>query len=191
MRTLYDTVRLCKNQADLNDHNISCFGGLFEEYSSKEAMKIVQFINECYNIDSEYQVYAKDLLSFLTHRASKCGISKDVIADVIHIGTSVILTAIEQYLRLQSDEEYTMLIAKRTLQANMQLKMISATADVNDLKICNEITNKTLEDIKNLEESIRGRRQGLVNGKSSQHISAASGKLNISTFVINGIPDKN
>lgn len=196
MRTLYDTIKGCKTQADLHKHDILCFDDVFDNYGAKEGIRITNFINQCYNIDSEYQIYCKDWRTFLIFRARECGIAQEIIneiTDLVGVKAKELVIAIDGYLELQSDEDFSLLVSKRTLHGNMMQRMMVCEAEVTDLKIINEITNKTAEDIKNIEETIRGRQQSLANGKATQHLSAARTKLGIANFVKhgNGISSEN
>jgi hypothetical protein len=189
MRTLYEIVKGCKSKDEMHKHNVVCFDELISMYGEKDGMSVVQFINRCYNADSEFAMFGKDWSSFLNFHAKECGIKKDNLLDVVVIGSRELLDSIEWYIRMQNDEEYGQLVAKKTLQAKMQSVMIAGTADVNDLKVANEITNKTLDDIKLLEESIRNRKQSIGGGNANQHISVARGALNIASIVKNEIPN--
>jgi hypothetical protein len=183
MQDLY-TILLDPSPGNLKRQSIGYFNDLIKEYPTS-CMRIITYINECFNYKSPLLTEEKDWGMFLRERFRANNIPEELRSGLIDYESKSIVTAIDAFLTHQKEPQFQTLIAKQNLRLSMLATIQKADASIGDKQKANELITSLDAEINQIYERMRQEQKKLGNYKGYDSVQAAKSKLkiNISTFI--------
>lgn len=186
MQTLYSLLQK-PTKVLLAEHGLTFFNPIIRRFPN-DFVKIIGFINDCYNYKSPHLVQEKAWEAFLLERYNANKLPAGLKEEILELKSDEFVLATDEFLKFQKEPIWETLVLKQ----NFRLTLMAVIRDFNkslaDKKIANELINNLDVEINSIFESLRQSQQVFGNYKGYDAIANAKNKIkiNIASFIDEG-----
>lgn len=168
---------------NLHKHAIFYFDAVMEEFPG-DYTRIITYINECFNYNSDLLTEEKDWAIFLGERFKANNLPEGLRELIIDYKSPEVLIAVDEFLTHQKQPVFQTLIAKQNLRKDMLIALQDRDAKMGDKATANTLLTTLDDEINLLHERLRGEQKvfGNFKGFDAFKQARAATQLNIAQF---------